>query len=460
MTKYILALGLVSLTYHSSFTQNRELATSKSVLSVEELKELALKPYGKNWGLNKYIGIDAYEAWKETQGSSEILIGVVDTGIDINHPQLKQALWVNQKESGPWTPKNIQQAQNAPNCFDLSCNKIDDDKNGLIDDIHGWDFVRGEDIKKDTHGHGTHIAGIIAGIIAGAVDMKSGRGGVAPKVKISAYSYFIERNNLTESKKYKDYIAQGNNYEQALKEYGSWNIQTTGQALKQAINHGAKIINYSAGGYSPDAEELKILKEAEAKNILVVVAAGNGDDFNNGLDMDDMSKNNKYYPCAYNLSNIICVGNINSQGKIVKSSNQGIENVHIFAPGQDIYSTLPGGSFGPLTGTSQATAFVSGVAALVLSKNPNLKPKEVKALLMNTSDKVDSLKYATVSQGKVNASEAIKNINNIEKFSFNEKTLVSKLLKEKKDLKQRSISQETFKQINKVKKSLEEYIED
>lgn len=426
-----LMLVILSIT---SLNQERTIA---SKLTPQELRELAVLPLGKNWGLNKFIGVNAYEAWKTTQGSSEITVAVVDTGIDLNHPNLKNNLWTNPGETGVDSLGR-----------DKNTNGVDDDGDGLVDNIHGWDFVQDQDLTIDHHGHGTHVAGIIAA----TVDLKSGRGGVAPKVKVSGYSYYISEGNVTKNTTGKRMIMNGQSLSEVVRSstIARLNSENTTKALRQAIKDGANIINYSGGGMNPDPEERAVLELARDKGILVVVAAGN-----EHSDMD--LPHNSYYPCNYHLSNIICVGNLNSQGEIPSSSNKGIKYVHVFAPGEDIYSTLPGGGFGKMTGTSQATAFVSGVAALILSKNPTLKPEQVKNLIMNTSDKMDSLKLECLSQGKVNAAAALSGLEDLKNLEFNEAVVQKKLLAEKQQ-QGRIISSRPMNDLKSKQKQLQEKI--
>lgn len=403
-----IVLAISSLTYTVG---SRNPAGDKKITS-KEFYELSNTPFGKNWGLNKVIGVNAYEAWKTTQGSSDIVVAVVDTGIDFTHPNLKNNAWSNPGESGVDSLGRNKET-----------NGVDDDGDGFVDNVHGWDFVQEKDLNSDAHGHGTHVAGIIAA----TVDMKTGRGGVAPKVKVSGYSYFISEGNIMNNPTGKKLIEQGMSSLMAVRSerINKLNADNTTKALRKAVQDGAKIINYSGGGPQPDSDERRALEMARDKGILVIVAAGN--------EREDMDKpGNSYYPCNYHLSNIICVGNIDSKGEIPASSNKGIKFVHVFAPGQDIYSTVPGGGFGKMTGTSQSTAFVSGVAALILSQNPELKPEQVKNLIMNTSDKVESLKYECLSQGKVNAAAALAGLTNPSNFQFNETDIQKKLLAEKK----------------------------
>jgi subtilisin family serine protease len=430
-----LGLAIISLNYYT--TVSRNLAGHK--LTPQELRKLAVQPLGKNWGLNKFIGVNAYEAWKTTQGNSEITVAVVDTGIDLHHPNLKNNIWTNPGETG------VDRFGR-----DKATNGVDDDGDGLVDDVHGWDFVQNKDLSTDYHGHGTHVAGIIAA----TVDMQSGRGGVAPKVKVAGFTYYISEGNVAKNEIGKKMLETGASLHSVVNSQAiaQLNAQNTTKALLQAVKSGAQIINYSGGGMNPDSEEKAVLEQARDKGILVVVAAGN--------EHGDMDNDvNSYYPCNYHLSNIICVGNINSRGEIPPSSNKGIKFVHVFAPGEDIYSTVPGGGFGKMTGTSQATAFVSGVAALILSQNPHLTPVQVKNLIMNTSDKMESLKFDCLSQGKVNAAAALAGLNNPKNFEFNEAKIQKKLLagKEKQD---RIISSSPWDSLEERKQQLRDQLQE
>jgi len=262
--------------------------------------------------------------------SPEIVVAVVDTGIDYTHPELRSSLWVNPGESGPWEPpKGWKQAANVA-CRDRSCNGIDDDTNGFIDDVVGWDFVHDVPLPFDTHGHGTHIAGIIASSSANGI----GTAGVCPRVSVMPLKY---------------YDNSGSGYN---------NLANTVRAMQYAVRNGAQIINYSGGGADPATAERTSIEEALRKGILVVAAAGN-----DGHNNDQVP----YYPASYNLENIVGVGSLNKQQVLLPSSNYG-RTVHVAAPGLSILSTLPESKYGTMSGTSQATAFVTGTAALLASQ--------------------------------------------------------------------------------------------
>ncbi len=245
------------------------------------------------WGLKKS---DAARAWKVTHGSKDVLVAVIDTGIDINHEDIKANLWKNPGETG--LDKNGK---------DKAVNGIDDDKNGYVDDVHGWNFVSSTGDLTDNHGHGTHIAGII-GAQAGN---QKGISGISPEVSLMIIKYYDPKVTNTD------------------------NLKNTINSINYAIKMGAQIINYSGGGTDYSQEEFDAVKKAEKNGILFVAAAGNersnSDQFH-------------YYPADYKLSNIISVTALDPSKEILSTSNFGIETVDIAAPGQNIISTLPGNS--------------------------------------------------------------------------------------------------------------------
>ena len=191
----------------------------------------------------------------------------------------------------------------------------------------------------DTHGHGTHVSGIIRSVY--------------PDVKILALKYYNAKAS------------------------GQDNLNSTIEALRYAVNSGVSIINYSGGGPEPSLEELRILKLAIKKDILIIAAAGNEE---SNID----NKKNAYYPASYNLENIVTVTAHDYRAQMLPSSNFGRKTVDISAPGKRIRSSYPGGKSGFLTGTSQATAFVTGVATLIRSQYPTLTAKQVKSVIIKS----------------------------------------------------------------------------
>lgn len=289
-----------------------------------------------SWAIDPTISsgtIQLDQALKKYQYKKTIVVAVIDTGIDHNHPFLKDNLYVN---------------EGAP-----SSNN------------YGLDFSyknKETTTPQDDHGHGTHVSGIIKSVFS--------------QVKILSLKYYNPNNS------------------------GQENLNSTIKSLEYAINANVDIINYSGGGPEPSAQELKALKLAEQKGILVVAAAGN-----EHSDIDN--KKNAYYPASYRLSNIITVTAHNQEMEVLPSSNWGKTSVDLSAPGNKIQSGLPYGRSGTMTGTSQATAFVSGVAALIKSQFPELDAKAIRKILISSAKKVPSLKDKCFAQGMVNAANAL-----------------------------------------------------
>lgn len=322
--KFSLALILLS-------TVSLGFAQSKKPAFAEEL----VKSRFASWGIDpsyKKSSINLLESWKKFNQQKEIVVAVVDTGIQYNHPYLKD---------------NLIAAQGAVS-----------DKN------FGVDFSTSAPTMtpKDSHGHGTHVAGIVKSVY--------------PNVKIMALKYYNPQAS------------------------GQANLNSTIKALKYAVDQNVDIINYSGGGPEPSEQEKKILMEAESKGILIIAAAGN-----EKSDID--KKQNAYYPASYGLSNIITVGAHDEFNKIISSSNYGKKSVDIAAPGFRIRSAIPGNGAGLMTGTSQATAFVSGVAALVKANYPKLNYQQVKNIILSSSVKVQTLKGKVLGGGKLDAARAL-----------------------------------------------------
>ena len=300
-------------------------------------------PTIKNWGLVNTTAkshIHALDAWKIEEGSRDVVVAVIDTGIDSSHPNLQKNIWKDPNEK----------SQN----------------------VYGWNFVTNKANPNDDHGHGTHVAGIIGAIS----DSSSGVSGVARKVSIMGVKYYSEGNP------------------------GSVNLRNTVKAINYAVDHGAKIINYSGGGPDFSEDEYLAIKRAEAAGVLFVAAAGNEH-------QDTDLVENYYYPSAYRLTNIISVAATDINNNLLRSSNWGKSKVDVAAPGENIFSTLPGGRYGYMSGTSQATAFVTGMAALLLAKDPTLKPTQIKELILESVDRIPQLQGRVATNGRVNAYSAL-----------------------------------------------------
>lgn len=292
------------------------------------------------WGLKKS---DAARAWEISKGSKKIIVAVIDTGADVKHEDLANNIWVNPGETG-LDSKGRNKATN----------RIDDDGDGFVDDVNGWNFVSNSGDLTDNHGHGTHIAGII-GAEAG-----NGKGiaGIAPQVSLMILKYYDPKVAATD------------------------NLKNTVNAIKYAVKMHANIINYSGGGTEFSQEEYDAVEEARKQGVLVVAAAGNE---------RSNSDKHKYYPADYGISNTISVTAIDPLTEVLASSNYGTETVDIAAPGQNILSTLPNNSYGYMTGTSQATAFVTGAAVLVMAHKEQYQAEDVKKYILATGNSEQSL---------------------------------------------------------------------
>ena len=250
------------------------------------------------------------QAWDVTQGAG-IVVGVIDTGVDVNHPDLSSNLWTNPGETGTDASGN-----------DKRTNGVDDDGNGYVDDLHGWNMVAGNNIISDNQGHGTHLSGIIAA----QMDNAEGIAGIAPQARIMAIN--------------------------ALDESGHGTYTQVSEAIMYAVDNGAKIINLGFGGASDSTTLQSAIDYAAAHDVLVVAAAGNS------------GSSQSFYPAAY--PGVISVAAVESSLTLAPFSNYG-SDTSLVAPGVGISSTLPGGAYGQLSGTSMSSAQVSGVAALLAS---------------------------------------------------------------------------------------------
>lgn len=304
--------------------------------------------------------IDAPEAWNITTGTSTTILAIIDTGVQYDHPDLAANMWTNPGEVGG-TPG------------------VDDDNNGYIDDIYGIDTSgSGDSDPMDDNGHGTHVAGII-----GAVgNNNTGITGVNWNVKIMALKYLDASGNGNTS----DAITLLN-YVYDMKTNKGINIRLTNNS-------------WGGGGYSQSLYDA--IANTESAGILFVAAAGN-----DGNDNDTLA----HYPSSYPLDSIVAVAATDDNDAVYAdtggSSNYGLTTVDLGAPGKSIYSTVINSTYGYKSGTSMATPYVSGAAALLWANNPVLTMSEVKNLLLNTADPIASMDGITVTGGRLNVNEAL-----------------------------------------------------
>ena len=336
----------------------------------------------KQWGMND---IGATKAWEKHTGSKEIIVAVIDTGVDYTHEDLVGNLWRNEKE--------------IPN------NNIDDDGNGYIDDVIGWDFASDDNkpydlivppldmlFKGGNPGHGTHCAGNVA------AQGSNGKGiaGVAPNVKIMPIRFISEKGQGTTAA--------------AIK------------AIYYAVNNGAQITSNSWGGEGdpndPDAEN-KALKDAiqyaQEKGSLFIAAAGNGRK-GKGYNMDNDPS--PVMPASYDHEIIVSVAALDVKDQLGAFSNWGEKLVDIGAPGVNVFSTTVDNKYSDIVvdkmgfkatwdGTSMATPHVAGAAALYWSAHPQATWREVKAALFNSVKPIPALKNKVQTGGKLNLDDLL-----------------------------------------------------
>lgn len=302
------------------------------------------------------IDIGAEHAWDIQTGSQNVLVAVIDTGVDYTHPDLAANAWTNAAEA------NGQAG-------------VDDDGNGYIDDIHGYDFANNDGDPIDDHGHGTHCAGTIG---ASGNDGK-GIVGVAWNVRIMGIKF------LTAS--------------------GSGTLENAIKSIDYATAMGAQIQSNSwgGGGYTELLEQA--IKRANEKNVVFVAAAGN-DSNNNDV--------NPSYPATYNIPNIISVAAVDNAGMLAYFSSYGKTKVHVAAPGVAVTSSVPfsvnPSGYETMSGTSMATPHVSGISALILSQYPGIRANEVRELLVASSRTLGSLRNKVASAGIANAYYALSGV--------------------------------------------------
>jgi len=306
--------------------------------------------------------IDAFEAWDLFTGSPDVVVAVLDSGTDISHPDLRPNLWVNPGED----------LNGDGNVTNDEVNGIDDDGNGFIDDLIGWDFADDDlnpsPVGTACSGHGTHTGGTIAAV----GDNAEGIAGVSWNASIMTLRVFEPLLGILCSADDADLI----------------------EAINYAGAMGVPISSNSWGGgpFNPLMEDA-----IRASGMLFVAAAGNGGDDGFGDDNDTTS----FYPASYGLSNVVAVAATDHDDSLAAFSNFGAASVDLGAPGVSIASTLPGG-YGFLSGTSMATPHVAGVAALLLSQDPTYTTNELSFRLRYGVDPLVALTQTT-SGGRLNA---------------------------------------------------------
>lgn len=301
------------------------------------------------WGMQR---IDAPAAWQQTTGShTGPIIAVVDTGVDLKHPDLAANLWINPGE--------------------IPDNGIDDDGNGVIDDVNGYDAVHQTGNPQDDYGHGTHCAGTI-----GAVgDNDQGVVGVNWQARLMPVK---------------------------MMQNGEGTVADTVRAIAYATQMGARITSNSYGGGYNEAER----DAFESSPLLHLCAAGNEANDN---DVSPYYPEDRPvgYPASYPFENIIAVGASDKRDRLARFSNYGPRNVDLAAPGTGTLSTVPGGGYEEKSGTSMATPHVAGVAGLIATLYPQASNEQIRTRLLANVDQLPDLRDKVASGGRLNASLAL-----------------------------------------------------
>jgi len=292
--------------------------------------------------------IDAPEAWNINTGTKRTIVAVIDTGVDYNHQDLAANMWRNTGE--------------------ISGDGVDNDGNGYVDDIYGYDFANNDADPMDDNGHGTHVSGTIGAVGNNGI----GTTGVNWNTRIMALKF--------------------------LAADGSGSTAGAISALNYAVRMGANLSNNSWGGGGSSSLLSQAISNAKNAGHIFVAAAGNS-----GLNNDATAN----YPSNYDFDNVVAVAATDNKDVLASFSNYGATTVDIAAPGVGILSTLPGNTYGTLSGTSMATPHVSGAISLIWDQNPTFTYQQVIAKLYSSVDKIAGLNGKVATGGRLNIGNAL-----------------------------------------------------
>ncbi len=359
---------------------------------------------GSLWGLRNTgqsggtvdADIDADQAWDFQTGSLRTGVGVIDTGIDYTHPDLYKNIWLNQAEipsglgladtdaDGLFTFWDLNTSANTGKVSDMNANgridgydvlhdtrwanRSDNDGNGKVDDLIGWDFVNNDNDPFDDNGHGTHVSGTIGALGNNGL----GVAGINWKVALVGLKFLD---------------AAGSGYTSAAVD-----------ALNYAVSKGIKISNNSWGGGGYSSTMATAIANARAAGHVFVAAAGNASSNN------DTTAN---YPSNYNYDNVVAVASTDRYDQLSSFSNYGATTVDLAAPGSSILSTTPNNTYSTYSGTSMATPHVAGAVALLWSAEPGLSYSQVISRIKSSVDVLSSLSGKVATGGRLNVAKAL-----------------------------------------------------
>jgi len=298
------------------------------------------------WALSEPSATGAVEAWTQSYGDG-VVVAVLDSGVQLDHPDLAANLWTNPGE--------------------IAGNGVDDDANGVIDDVHGANFVAGGGNVSDDEGHGTHVAGIIAARAGNGIGVV----GLAPRARIMAIKV-LDANRAGNSSQ----LARG---------------------IRYAVDEGVRILNISLNGDATSDELDAALRYAGQKGATIVASAGN-----NGRDLDLRPS----YPACSSEPAVLSVTGSDKGGGLLGFANRGLSSVDIAAPGAEILSTARGSGYEYRAGTSMAAPYVAGALALLAAARPDMSQSDLRAALLSSAPRSKGL-AGLLGSGELNAGDAM-----------------------------------------------------